>query len=683
MQSLWARVGQARHCGCRACSTATGGIGRRATGVAGRRRATLAEIVTACYSSIFATAAVVDAIRKDDRRKELDRQLDEARKELSDLRERSPNTVLINSPSSKLTIDQMDDVWGTLKGIYRRRPYMKEIHQPATITASELISSLNTDFYNAVSETSLRAMRQIDYEQLERDLETEEVDKNLVFRVPLNEMHIQRDSAAMHQVVQKLLRRVEESLGKRATQQSPTFVEAQLMAAEGRTNYSYPFVNPVRAAENSTILNRRIRALASAEYLDLGERIGRICYNLLVSAYPPDTHTYNTLIVAFDKHGHHLLSDVVVRSFFFERLLRPTPSTFTAIMNHYKTRQNHGQFLRCIARVSGVDTVTGAKVRRRHTGDVAQWPLLQTWAADRRIQTRTGRWHWEHSTLSTKLVETMLVGLLHFKLFSDAATLFLSCVRSGISLSTKSMAHVFDECISALDWRAAVQMIRGLMYNLQEWKTLLSQIDEVSAAYLLGRASALIDLCGLGNTGQRGKLGLKRLQKLGISLPHRTQFLEYMAEAKLLFPSKEAAGFQTLGDGGCEELRASKRRLLQLESLLKECEYIRKRTHSIESKLLKRYFPTWYRIPMASFIGATAIQRSMELSHEMRQVLGPIDLSTSRRRPRVRAKKVAKDDASLRDDASLSGEGPLKLLLRMSTPSREETPGISDEVATT
>ncbi|KAG6225283.1 hypothetical protein E4U34_007988 [Claviceps purpurea] len=675
MQSLWARVGQARHCGCRACSTATGSIGRRATGVAGRRRATLAEIVTACYSSIFATAAVVDAIRKDDRRRELDRQLDEARKELSDLRERSPNTVPINSPSPKLTIDQMDDVWGTLKGIYRRRPYMKEIHQPATITASELISSLKTDFYNAVSETSLRAMRQIDYEQLERDLAVEEVDNNLVFRVPLNETHLQRDSAAMHQVVQKLLRRVEERLGKHATQQSPTFVEAQLMAAEGRTNYSYPFANPARAARNSTILNRRIRALASAEHLNLGERIGRICYNLLVSAYPPDTHTYNTLIVAFDKHGHHLLSDVVVRSFFFERLLRPTPSTFTAIMNHYKTRQNHGQFLRCIARVSGVDMVTGAKVRRRHTRDVAQWPLLQTWAADTRIQTRTGRWHWEHSTLSTKLVETMLVGLLHFKLFSDAATLFLSCVRCGVSLSTKSMAHVFDECISALDWRAAVQMIRGLMYNLQEWKTLLSQTDEASAAYLLNRTSALIDLCGLGNTGQ-GEVGLKRLQKLGVSLPHRTQFLEYMAEAKLLFPSKEAAGFQTLGDEGCEELHASKRRLLQLESLWKECEYIRKRTHSIESKLLKPHFPTWFRTSLASIIGANALQRSVELSHEMRQVVGPIDSSASRRRPHVRVKKVD------RDDASLSGEGPLKLILRMSTPSRGETPGMSDEVAT-
>ncbi|KAG6010872.1 hypothetical protein E4U21_002540 [Claviceps maximensis] len=630
MQSLWARVGQAHHCGCRACSTVVGSIGRRATGVAGRRKATFAEIVTACYSSVFATAAVVDAVRKDDRRKELDRRLEEARRELSDLQERSPNSTVLETTSSQLTLDQMDALWRTLKGIYRDRPFMKEIHKPATVPASELISNLKTEIYNAVSEPSLSALRKTNYEQLEREIAAEEVDACLSDREPRSQTQLRQDSLSTQHLIQQLLRRAE--IFDNGANQSSSFDEAKYLAYQGCSGYSFPSIDRCRAVQNTYVLNNQLRALVGAEHLSFKERIGRICYNLMVSPYPPDMRTYNTLIVAFDKHGYHAFSDALVYSFFHKRLLKPTHSTYAAVLNHYKSTNNHGQFLRVISCLAGLDKWTGAKIRRRHINDVARMPLLQTWAADPRLRTQTGEWIWEHAPLSTRLVEMTLQGLLHFKLFADAATLFLSCVRSGVVLSTQTMRHLFDECVAALDWKAAVRIVRGLMFSLQDWKTLLFQIDGSSAAYLLSRTSALADLCGLGSNSGQVEPDLERLATLRVSRHKRINFLEFMADANLIFSVKEpeSAGFRTSTDEACEELLRSKRRLLKIESLWKEYEHVRKTTDSIESKLLSSHFSLSFRTSTALYVGAFATRRSLELRHEIGKCLRFLESGSDR-----------------------------------------------------
>jgi len=235
-----------------------------------------------------------------------------------------------------------------------------------------------------------------------------------------------------------------------------------------------------------------------------------------------------------------------------------------------------------------------------------------------------------------------LQGLLHFKLFADATTLFLSCVRSGVALSTQTITHLFDECVAALDWKAAVRMVRGLMRSLQQWKTLLSQIDEASAAYLLNRTSALVDLCGLGNRGQE-EPGPERLAKLHVSLHKRSRFLEYMAQANRVSSDKESTSLQTPADGACEEVLRSKRRLLQIESLWKEYDHVRKTTNSIESKLLYPHFPLSFRTSTALHIGASAMRRSLELRHEIGNSLRSLgSISSGRHR---------------HDVSSLRGEG--------------------------
>lgn len=625
MQSLWSRAGQAHRCGCRACSTAVGAVGRRAAAGA-RRKPTFAEIFTACYSSVFATAALVDAVRKDDRRRELDRQIEETRKELSDLREQARSTSASNSPQpTELSPQQMDTLWKSLKTIYINRPYMKEIDKPAMACSSELVSSLKAEYYNSPTDAALQASRRTNYEQLERAIMAEERDSTVAFREPRNKLQLLNESSSIEHLVQQFLRRAE--ILDESSEACPSFEEARGLAQKGYPNFTYRSINPKSASKNTLTLNKRLRSLVGNDELGLKEKIGRVCYNLLVSAHPPDMHTYNTLIVAFDKSGQHTFSDALVHSFFHQRLLKPTASTFSAILNHYKMTNNHGKFLRGLACITGLDTLTGSKLGRRHVNDVQLSPQLRKWAADTTLRTRTGDYVWEHVPLNLPLVESILTGLVHFKLFDDAASFFITCMRSGVEVSTRVVIQVFDECIAALDWRAAVRLVRGLSNSHKKWQRLLTlQDNTANAAYLVSRVIVLLDLCGLCSQGQSPSK--QCLDNLDISRAKLNKLLASLANTNLILTDAQSGVLGAAITPDDTSLSLSTSRLLQIESLWKEYEFVRKTTASIESKLLYPEFGPIFRESMVQYIGNMAIQRSLNLTQELEGATWPSNTSS-------------------------------------------------------
>lgn len=83
MQVLWSRAARTTSCRCNTClHSATTTLARRTTTAAPRRRPKFGDVFTACYSAILATAALADAKFKDDRRKQWDRVIAEARADL-------------------------------------------------------------------------------------------------------------------------------------------------------------------------------------------------------------------------------------------------------------------------------------------------------------------------------------------------------------------------------------------------------------------------------------------------------------------------------------------------------------------------------------------------------------------------------------------------------------------------
>lgn len=618
MQTLWSRAGQARRTGCRACDTAVNALGRRVTTGTRQRKATFAEIFTACYSSMFATAAVVDAIRKEDKRQDLDRQLEETRRELAELHmlrvlEETRISPKFEDEHVDLTPEQMDQLWQSLKDIYTNRPFMKEIHRPVTLRVSEFLTRLRTQHYDCPDEATMLILRRTDYERLECAIQEEEIDIRLPHREHLNQRHLFNDTRTIVHMIKQLLDRA--AAHDKSSSSSPSWEEARQMVETRSHTFTFSSIDPARAKQNTAHLNRRLREVVNSQELGLKEKVGRVCFNLLVSAHPPDMHTYNTLIVAFDKHGHQFLSESLVNSFFHYRRLKPTPSTFVAILNHYKDSNNHGKFLRALACMTGLDTQTGAKIRRRHVGDMISASMGGQDKSKSRTTTTTGDWTYEMVPLHQPLIESVIHGLLHFKLYDQAANFFVSSMKAGVLLSTSTVRQVFDECIIALDWQAAVRLILGFTNCRQDtWSRMLLNCDD-GVSYLVGRLHVLLDLCGLQSSSQVSK---SMLANLDISIPRYRDFLEALDR---LDSAAALDTHRSTRDATLDALNSSNSRLLQIESLWKEQALVRRTTQSIESKLLSSSFPPEFRASMALHIGNSAMEQTIRLSEETAKVL--------------------------------------------------------------
>ncbi|KAJ6781625.1 hypothetical protein PWT90_04427 [Aphanocladium album] len=603
MQSLWNRASQAHRCGCRACSTAVNALGRRTTTAASRRKATFAEIFTACYSSMFASAAIIDSMRKDEKRKELDKQLEEARQELADLKEQGKSLSSLHGTNPDgLSAKQMDILWKAMKKIYNERPYRKNIRYPATITASSVTDCLRKDYYDCSTESMLRHGRQIDYAALERAIMNES--QHCAATGARTETQLRHETTRFLSLINALLKEADQM--DRTNKTSKSFKQAKALLCNNHSGYTFRSLDP-KAAQNMTQeLNESLRKILATP-MPPKEKIGRLCYNMMVSSHVPDIHTYNTLIAGFDKHGLFALSDQVIYSFFYGRYIRPTESTFVAILNHNKLMNRPGRFLLNVARITGLDDKSGAKLRKRHI-DSLQRKFEQMWVMRNRYsKTKEGDYIIENMPLNRALVEEMMRGLLRFKMFEQAAVLFVGCLKSGLVLGSKIIQQLLDECIATLDWSASVQLVRGMSEFGQQWREMMLE-GEDDVAFLVDRVQVLVDLCGFNTCQQSLSSTAKRLR---ISENGLSSLISTMGAMSGL---SESRSFMDRYD-------PAKSRMLQLESIWKEYVKVRKVTTAIESKLLNAEHELEFREDCAIHIAESALERSEKLRKEFAKLI--------------------------------------------------------------
>ncbi|KAH7153197.1 hypothetical protein EDB81DRAFT_449648 [Dactylonectria macrodidyma] len=610
MQSLWSRAGQAHRGGCRVCDSAIAALGRRVTTAATRpRKPTFAEVFTACYSTMFASAAVVDAIRKEDRRQDLDRQLEDARRELAEAQmmrvmETKRISASLDVEQPELTDHQMEELWASLKDIYTNRPFMKDVLQPIALSESELLARLHEEHYHKPSRALMRSLRRTDYTTLELAIIAEETDPNIERRSPKTEGQLQQDSRTVVKLVSRLCKRVQSM---DPSLPSPSYDEARTLASMWTQTFTYPSMDPQLAERSRVLLNKQLRDIINSPKLGLKEIVGRVCYNILVAPHPPDMHTYNTLIVAFDKRKYYKLAEDVAHSFFFKRRLLPTPSTFVALANHYRLSNQHWKFLRTIACITGLDTLSGCKLGRRRVKEVDELRAGKEWWIGKGM-TRTDGWVYKNLPLDRPLLEALIKGLLHISLFEQAATLFVSCMNANVSLDRKIFKQLLDECILALDWGAAVYLVRGFT-NCEDSVSLVTGTGRSSEdAYIVNRLRVMVDICGLTKFG--AAVSESALSNLGISSTRFGQFLEALARADGTSELDMNSSNDTL------TLPESATKLLQFESIWRELEHVQRAIQGIETKLLYNDFPLEFRISMAWHIVEFATQTSLQLNNE-------------------------------------------------------------------
>ncbi|TQN73272.1 hypothetical protein CSHISOI_02209 [Colletotrichum shisoi] len=436
MQALWSRAGQAHHCGCKACFNAAGGMMRQSATRATRRKPTFSEVFTACYTSIMGTAAVLDAQKKDERRKELDRQLEEARAEFRMLvenapsqlpRERVPDACIA---PSHLLLERAPD--GSITNRYKGA---LERHKKQPEEIAEFFDSLgHTVVWPRVAPRSRRVkdlwhqyrlgppmkrsyiVVNTDYKLLARFIRAEETMTRTQHRIPTTSQQLKLAERRMRRLVISLLRASEAGKKDGEARSEKCDSEALRRVMDDLCKSEHPHydvdldLNTVSRC--SADLNSSLGDIfGKAQPSNIEPTITKVCYSLLVASQPPTIHTYNTLISGFSSAGLHFLASRVVNNFLNSKL-EPTQSTLVCLLNHFKETDDREGFYKIIERMTGKDR-RGIHIRRKLVEQVHATDWLHKWAMTKDIAVNQN-YVIERAWFDVRVFAAIIEGMLKF-----------------------------------------------------------------------------------------------------------------------------------------------------------------------------------------------------------------------------------------------------------------------------
>ncbi|KAK8861992.1 hypothetical protein PGQ11_008227 [Apiospora arundinis] len=546
MHALWSRAAQAQSsCRCRGCLHTATTITRRSTTAASRRRVTAADIFTACYTTILGTAAVVDAHRKEARKKDLDEKLDRARAALSTLaiqeppsRDEAPSRESSsNCPGSPETPIEASE---------------GEAGSSSTSTASllEELARLAADTYQSSTRSWLQ--HQVDWAAIEAAISAEEQDQDIEIRHPSTQVQLEKTTNAIETLVRQLVFRCRVPKDQTAAQ-STQLAEGQkkeriLEKVEKLRNgphypsYDNPRSDPEGAAEARALLNDSFRRIFN-QVADVKEVVGKICHNLLVSRAPPNIHNYNALIAGFNRIQRPDLAQAVVDSYFADTKWPATQQTIVCLLNHAVATNDIEQFRHVVRRMRGV-AEDGLHFRIINKKAIFN-PHGLLWA-EANCASRKHAWV-ERAKRGNCVFDNLIQGWLHFGKVGTASMSFVACLREGCFVSVDTIKELLSQCLSHLDQQSARRLLKGLAKNFEHFEVLMKTISSTSpppmARSIAVMFYSLFDLSGLPYTPVVG----------GVTKSLRTVLLKFRS---LYIVTKAKIELEEIGNASREVLRS-------------------------------------------------------------------------------------------------------------------------------
>ena len=410
MLGLWSRASQTS-CRCRSCLHAATSVARGTTNIASKRRLTVGDLFTACYSTIFATAAVVDAQRKSERRKEWDRVIDEAKSEIP----------LPDSEASKAS--------GSA-GIFKKKAIFK---LPNNTTERLLrvvnagipigdVSRSDAAFEDPVrnrlrtpdsdGQQSLRTWNpltgvpEVDSQEVTAGKARSFAESVLVERRPRRWTHVEQMELATSRLVTRLLLSTKVfSQGNNGSTSKPPKLSAEMKEVVGRLrtlqtrDTRLPSYTSIESFGERQLMNGSVNSIFQ-NYISEGSTdkdllLAKICYNLLVSSTPPSVTTYNILIKSLSGLKLYEAAQIIIDILLSDSRFAPTDETLKIFLNHYASQKNVAGFRAIKDRMRGLSggmhikpkehlimkAVRGAN-RREEAGK--ELTHMQKWATVRR-----------------------------------------------------------------------------------------------------------------------------------------------------------------------------------------------------------------------------------------------------------------------------------------------------------
>jgi hypothetical protein len=486
---------------------------------------------------MFATAALVDMKFKDDRRKQWDLAIAEA-KALRNVAQAGDSSSALegaackvesgNSKPQNLVQDMALSILGTLEqGSTRIRAASARDELTSTslskrqdIPLEAQLKILGSHVRGAFTGAELQSA-----EEGSGLVETEEADldgtprrsRKLRDRGPLNWVHLQH----MQEMVLKLVTRFLVSKESFSTTSAETIwsppdpeLQAKLMADQvallenGRIwqpEYSLlcDKVHEEHKSLNESITTLLTRGASNPANIDL--MVAKICYNLLISSAPPSINTYNIMLIHFTRLKQHHLAQAVVDSFFEESRFRPTSCTVAAILDHYAATGDRAGFEAVIQRMRG--TAGDMRLKRRHVDDLVD-PKVLSWAQQWKVIHRNG-------LLIAKMPRNSLIfnslirGSLRVLGIRRAVMFFKAALREGCYVTPDLFVRVAHACLTERNKKAASALLSAI---ISRWDQCKGSWRLESYTGLREVILQLMDLCGielLVNVNQRLPHGLK------------------------------------------------------------------------------------------------------------------------------------------------------------------------------
>ncbi|KAI0450396.1 hypothetical protein F5B21DRAFT_437984 [Xylaria acuta] len=495
MQTLWSRATQAQaSCRCRICLHSTNALTRRSTTAASRRKITVADVFTACYTTILGTATIIDARRKNERRRKLDGELDRARASLHQLAGGSPQSALGGDPG---VLDAETSSTSQLVRDITERTANK----PARPLREELQSLCNL-MYRPLARPSWMS-DQLDWRSIEAAVAAEEQDPTIALQEPRTDYHLAETTATVLDLVDELLRCTETRTSPRPQEQPDIpdhagdgVMEELEYLRQGRDfpSYQSPATDPNYSIRVRALLNESIRLIFS-QAATPRETVSRICYNLLTVGVPPTIHTYNTLIVGFHQIQRQDLAEAVINSFLGRTNWPATDQTVVCLLAHYR-------------RAGGREGMRDAV--QRTWGARAQGLRLATLDKDPHSRHRlTSKWRYAlqrgRGTLLVKrndaTFDHLIRGWLYHGEIDFACMSFVACLRNGSSIPIYTLQELFRGCLATADFANARKLLAGITRNFENFRLYLAEIAKYNSIAavreILQSLGQIITICWL------------------------------------------------------------------------------------------------------------------------------------------------------------------------------------------
>lgn len=506
MYAMWSRAAQVQSsCHCKICLHTATTIVRRSTTAASRTRTLPADFFTACYMSILGTATILDAQRKDARRKELDEKLEKAKASVSKLRiqdgpQDTPWDGLYedNNASSNSTTNDLINPHAP-----KRKKMRDEWNDSSLLRELSSLCDVTRNITRSTSGRSTWIQNQMDWVRVEATVVAEENNPEIVLREAKSPRQLERTTDATLALIDNLLRQVQRGRGEEEANHQLSKAEYDILNElyDIRTGLYYPSyeqatLQPEEAQSTRALLSESVRRIFNRTSSPI-EAVGKICYNLLTSSFPPTIHTYNALIAGFNRIQRPDLAQLVIDSYIRDTAWPATQQTMVCLLNHYRGANNIEGLRDVIARMRGVrDTGLNFSIIHKdaiYTTDWLEWATAHSASRKYAFVERAHR--------GSDVFDAIIRGWLHHGNVSAASMTFVACIRSGSWIPIQTLHQLFTACLAAVDHSSARSMIKGIVKNLRNFLTMVNSVLRQSTLAMclktVDSLSELMRICSL------------------------------------------------------------------------------------------------------------------------------------------------------------------------------------------